>query len=82
MGGLISTGACVLQSCTRKTRLLDVVYNSSNNELVSATSKAAGVGSGVKGTNDTSGLKISLGGCCRMSAPVGSMGYFRFASTD
>jgi hypothetical protein len=25
-----------LQSCTRKTRLLDVVYNSSNNELVSA----------------------------------------------
>ena len=34
----IAYKSSLLQSCTRKTRLLDVVYNASNNELVSTLS--------------------------------------------
>ena len=34
MSSWLSAGALCLQAVTRKTRVLDVVYNASNNELV------------------------------------------------
>ena len=40
----IAHKSSLLQSCTRKTRLLDVVYNASNNELVSLSAFLAARG--------------------------------------